>query len=201
MERCFEVSGEVRRKSLFVSAELSGLSKFPISSRVEEKGCPGKQRVRLAANGKWPCPSNQSKFVWLYVCVSVRTQMVMAVKTFKTNQICIDISVCPEVVGLLHKYFDRELGWNYIWSHAEAKNNTHTHEKTLDGDLTQARFLLRWIGGLTPSQSPGWRCFDGMPCGRDQGVLAGALDCNTNEEESRRISLWLTQICYVTKYM
>ncbi len=36
------MSGAVRRKSLLVSAELRGLSKFPISSRVEERGCPGK---------------------------------------------------------------------------------------------------------------------------------------------------------------
>lgn len=145
MERCFEVSGEVRRKSLFVSAELSGLSKFPISSRVWGKGCPGKQRVRLAANGKWPCPSSWSKFVWLFVCDSLCTQMV--VKT-RIDSVCV---LRPEVVRLLYVYFDRELGWNYIWSHAEAKNNTHTHEKTLDGDLTQACFLQRWIRGLTPS--------------------------------------------------
>jgi len=51
--KCLEVSGEMRRKSLLVSAELSTLSYLSFLSAVEEgKDCPGKHRVRLAANGK-----------------------------------------------------------------------------------------------------------------------------------------------------
>lgn len=50
---------DCRRKNLFVSPELSGQSKFPISSGVGEIGCPGKERATLTANGKCPCHSNQ----------------------------------------------------------------------------------------------------------------------------------------------
>lgn len=50
---------DCERKTLFVSSELSGQSKFPISSGVGEIGCPGKERATLTANGKCPCHSNQ----------------------------------------------------------------------------------------------------------------------------------------------
>lgn len=50
---------DCKRKNLFVSPELSGQSKFPISSGVGEIGCPGKERATLTANGKCPCHSNQ----------------------------------------------------------------------------------------------------------------------------------------------
>lgn len=49
------------KKNLFVSPELGGQSKFPISSGVGEIGCPGKERAILAANGKCPCHSNQAR--------------------------------------------------------------------------------------------------------------------------------------------
>ncbi|KAK5601351.1 hypothetical protein CRENBAI_000963 [Crenichthys baileyi] len=45
---------------IFVSPELSGQSKFPISSGVGEIGCPGKERATLTANGKCPCHSNNA---------------------------------------------------------------------------------------------------------------------------------------------
>lgn len=48
-------------KNLFVSPELSGQSKFPISCGVGEIGCPGKERSILTANGKCPCHSNQAQ--------------------------------------------------------------------------------------------------------------------------------------------
>lgn len=62
MERYVDCKGGGGRGgNLFVSPELGGQSKFPISSGVGEIVCPGKERAILTANGKCPCHSNQAR--------------------------------------------------------------------------------------------------------------------------------------------